>query len=338
MYNNRPHRLICRMIIVALALMFMASMTRAGEIGHFNGGIMNIRDYRLPAPGFYAVAYNYFYSAKKVNDANGNQITSFTINNQTIGVSTDLNAYALVPALMWVTDIKSIGLRYGVFVSQALTNSDLNVDLTSAFGNRSFGTSASFGLGDMFVSPFWVAKSVSDWDFGLSYGFYAPDGRYATAVINIPGLGARTIESSDNIGLGFWTHQFQGIISWALPDKGTAANVALTYELNTKKKDFDLTPGNVFTLNYGISQYLPLTHDQTLLLELGPTGYNSWQVTEDKGSAASATLDNVSALGGQVGLTYVPLKMGFNVLAFFSYAARDRPQGPSFSLNLSKMF
>jgi hypothetical protein len=329
---------MCRAAVAALALTFIAGVALAGEIGHFNGGIMNIRDYRLPEPGFYAVAYNYFYSAKKVNDANGNQITSFTAGGQTIGVSTDLNAYALVPALMWVTDIKSIGLRYGVFVSQAMTNSDLNVDLTSALGNRSFGTSAGFGLGDMFVSPFWIAKSVSDLDFGLSYGFYAPDGRYSTEVINIPGLGARTIESSDNIGLGFWTHQFQGIISWALPEKGTAANVALTYELNTKKKDFDLTPGNVFTLNYGVSQYLPLTHDQTLLLELGPTGYNSWQVTADKGTAASATLDNVSALGGQIGLTYVPLKLGFNVLAFFSYAAQDRPQGPSFSLNLAKMF
>jgi len=338
MYRHRLNRFMCRAAVAALALTFIAGVALAGEIGHFNGGIMNIRDYRLPEPGFYAVAYNYFYSAKKVNDAKGNQITSFTAGGQTIGVSTDLNAYALVPALMWVTEIPSIGLRYGVFVSQAMTNSDLNVDLTSALGNRSFGTSAGFGLGDMFVSPFWIAKSVSDLDFGLSYGFYAPDGRYSTEVINIPGLGARTIESSDNIGLGFWTHQFQGIISWALPEKGTAANVALTYELNTKKKDFDLTPGNVFTLNYGVSQYLPLTHDQTLLLELGPTGYNSWQVTADKGTAASATLDNVSALGGQIGLTYVPLKLGFNVLAFFSYAAQDRPQGPSFSLNLAKMF
>jgi hypothetical protein len=38
------------------------------------------------------------------------------------------------------------------------------------------------------------------------------------------------------------------------------------------------------------------------------------------------------------GLTTNHKKMGFHVLAFFSYAAQDRPQGPSFSLNLSKMF
>jgi hypothetical protein len=40
-------------------------------------------------------------------------------------------------------------------------------------------------------------------------------------------------------------------------------------------------------LSWGISQYLPLKKDQTLLLEAGPAGYSSWQITDDSGSAAA---------------------------------------------------
>jgi hypothetical protein len=45
------------LIVVALTLV---SNTRAGEIGHFNGGVMNIRDYVVPDPGLYTAIYNYF--------------------------------------------------------------------------------------------------------------------------------------------------------------------------------------------------------------------------------------------------------------------------------------
>jgi hypothetical protein len=46
-------------IMAALALALNA---QAGEIGHFNGGVMNIRDYVMPDPGLYTAIYNYFYT------------------------------------------------------------------------------------------------------------------------------------------------------------------------------------------------------------------------------------------------------------------------------------
>ncbi len=39
-------------IMAALTLVLNA---HAGEIGHFNGGVMNIRDYVMPDPGFYTL-------------------------------------------------------------------------------------------------------------------------------------------------------------------------------------------------------------------------------------------------------------------------------------------
>jgi hypothetical protein len=72
-----------------------------------------------------------------------------------------------------------------------------------------------------------------------------------------------------------------------------------------RKDDFDLTPGDVRSLNWGVSQFLPLREDQSLLLELGIAGYGSWQVGNDSGNdaASPALKDEVQAVGFQFGLT-----------------------------------
>jgi hypothetical protein len=47
----------------------------------------------------------------------------------------------------------------------------------------------------------------------------------------------------------------------------------MTYEIHTNKQDVDITPGSNFSLNYGVSQFLPAGPG---LLELGVLGYNQW--------------------------------------------------------------
>ena len=95
----------------------------------------------------------------------------------------------------------------------------------------------------------------------------------------MPIVGDVTVEAADNIGYGFWTHQFQGAATWYhWADRRMAVAGALTYEANGKKEDFDLTPGDIVTLNWGVDQYLPVRSNENLLLDLGIAGYSSWQV------------------------------------------------------------
>jgi hypothetical protein len=114
----------------------------------------------------------------------------------------------------------------------------------------------------------------------------------------------------------------------------------LTYEIHGEKNDFDLTPGDNLTLNWGISQFLPLTKDQKLLLELGPAGYSSWQITDDTGRDArnGDVHDQVHAVGGQLGLAYVPWNAALNFKYFYEFAAEDRFQGQALTLSLSMKF
>lgn len=322
-----------------LALLGVSALSRAGEIGHFNGGVMNIRDYIVPEPGFYGVVYNYFYTTDRINDSNGNKVRSVSIGpGANVGVDANVDMYALAPTLLWVKDIPALGLRYGALVTPLLVDASLNASLNAAArgGNVDGG---SLGAGDLFVQPIMLGKSLAHWDFSLSYGFYAPIGKYDTETIRIPGSGPVTVEAADNLGYGFWTHQFQGAVAWyPMTNRATAVITALTYETNGRKEDYHLTPGDILTLDWGISQFLPLKKDMSLLLEVGPAGYDTWQITEDSGAAASDTRDQVHAVGGQVGMTYVPWFLSVNCHAFYEFASESRFQGTSLGISVAKKF
>ncbi|MGH8546808.1 MAG: transporter, partial [Gammaproteobacteria bacterium] len=133
-------------------------------------------------------------------------------------------------------------------IAPSFADGNLDASLSVARSGRFFqggftrGREADTGLGvgDLFVQPVMLGWSGKHYDVLAAYGFYAPTGE-------------------ENIGLDFWTHQLQLAGTWyPFDDKGTAVMVASTYEIHHEKEDQDLTPGSRFTLNWGISQYLPL--------------------------------------------------------------------------------
>ena len=300
----------------------------------------------MPEPGLYGVLYTYAYTTDRLNDADGNEIDSVTINpgpgpGVTLDVDVDVDAWVLSPTLIWVSPWTVLGAKYGAYISVPFGNTSVGASLAVATGAGRSTDDSQFGLSDVFVQPLWLGWTKEHWDLALGYGFYAPTGVYDTETITLPIVGPVTVEASDNIGYGFWTHQFQGAATWyPWADRRMAVVGALTYEISDEKDDFDLTPGDVLSLNWGVSQYLPLREDQTLLLELGLTGYSSWQVSNDSGAdAANAPVkDEVHAVGVQLGLTNVPLNGTLNFHYFYEFDAQDRFQGQSIGLNFALKF
>jgi hypothetical protein len=340
--NTNPSKLIILTLASAAAL----HTTQAGEIGHFAPGVLNIRDFAPPAPGLYGVLYNYSYLTDQLNDAGGNSVSSVTINpgggpGVTLAVDVDVNVFVTAPTLIWISPWEILGAKYGAYVSLPLGNTSVGASLRTQTGAGRSADESQFALGDIFVQPLWLGWAKEHWDFAFGYGFYAPIGQYDTETVTLPVIGPVTVEAADNVGLGFWTHQLQGAVSWyPWADKRMAVATALTYEIHGEKDGFDLTPGQNLTFNWGISQYLPLKQDQSLLLEIGPAGYSSWQITDDSGSAAAAppVKDEVHAVGGQIGLTHVPWNAALNFHYFYEFAAKDRFQGQSLGLNLAIKF
>jgi hypothetical protein len=331
---------------LAGALAFATTVADAAEIGHFSGGFLNIRDYLVPEPGLYGGVYNYFYTTDRLNDRHGDKINSVTISpgpgrGVTLGVDVNVDMYVLAPSLIYVADVKPLGIKYGALISPTFANASLEAALSTIRGRGGSAESSSFDVGDMLVQPLWLGKTLDHWDFALAYGFYAPTGKYDTQTVMLPRGATVKVESSENIGFGFWTHQIQGAAAWyPWADKRMAIVTALTDEIHQEKDGFDLTPGDGLTFNWGISQYLPLKADHTLLAEAGVAGYDSWQITDDTGSDADdpGVHDEVHAVGGQLGLAYLPWHTALTVHGFYEYAAEDRFQGASVGVSLAKKF
>ena len=344
--RNTPARKPGLWLILSFSLLGTVGPASAGSVDHYNPGVMNIRDYLVPEPGLYAVVYNYFYTSDRLNDANGNQASSVTINpgpgpGVTLNVNPNVDMYALVPTLIWISPWNLGGVKYGAYIAPVFANASIEAEVSSLHGSGRSVSSSTFAPGDLFMQPVWLGYTLTNWDFALAYGFYAPVGRYNTETVTLPIVGPVTTTSPSNIGLGYWTQQFQGAAAWyPWADKRMAVMATLTYQLNSEKQGINLTPGQHLTLNWGISEYLPLTKDEKLLIEVGPAGYDDWQVTDDTGNAArnASVHDQVHGVGGQIGLTYVPWNAALNFHAFHEYSAIDRLQGTAFDLSLAIKF
>jgi hypothetical protein len=335
------------LVSTALALSIVAVGARAAEIGHFNGGFMNIRDYFVPAePGFYAALYNYYYHTERLNNDGGDKIGTLLLKpgpgpGVPVSVSVDVDLYAVSPAVIWEPDVHVLGGRYAALIAPSFANASVEAGLSIGSRIGRDPSNSSFNVGDMFVQPLWLGWSFDHFDVSAAYGFYAAVGKYDVDTRFVPVLGTTLkADDPDNIGYGFWTHQFQSALAWyPFDNKGTAVTGVVTYEHHSDKKDYDLTPGDDITLNWGISQYIPLTGDQHLLLEIGPAGWNGWQVSPDRGADASQpSRDRNFAAGGQIGLTYVPWGLATNFHAFYEYYSRDRFQGTALGLSIAKKF
>jgi hypothetical protein len=333
------------LLAVVLALPGAGGIALAGDSGHYVGGMMDTRDYFVPDPGFYGALYNYFYTSDRYNDANGNKIDSITINpgpgpGVDLNVGVNLDMYVLAPALIWVSPWEILGAKYGAYVAPTFANANIQNAVYSSRGLGGTSSQSTFAAGDLFVQPLWLGWSLPHWDISAGYGFYAPVGKYSTETLTFP-TGSVAVPSSDNIGLGFWTQQIQAAGAWyPMTNKATAVTLVMTYEYNSPQEGTDVKYGQNLWLNWGISQYLPLTKDQKLLLEVGPAGYYEWQISDTEGSLLIPpdARTTVSGIGGQLGVTYVPWNLILNFRGFYEYNAEARVQGASFSINLLKKF
>lgn len=183
-------------------------------------------------------------------------------------------------------------------------------------------------LGDILVQPLWLGWNGKHFAGSFSYGLYMPTGNF-------------DVNAIDNTGMGYWTNQFQAAGAWnPWEHQGTAVTLATTIEISSDKEDKDVRPGDRFTLNYGISQFLPLNKAQTLLAEVGLSGFNQWQVSDDSGLdvAEPDVHDRVFAYGVNLGMAFMKYDATFSLRWMHEYSARDHFQGDYYGLNFAIKF
>ncbi len=244
--------------------------------GHYIPGVANIRDRATPPPGLFVIWYNAIASSDTYIDRNGDEFNSIRLSElyprlPDIDVDVELKSFASIPTVFWASNKRILGgARYLAGASINYINADASI-FTERGGiiidtvyTKEF-SSRNSGLSDLFIVPVGLSWSREKYEFTFMYGIYTPTGRYKTGAEN-------------TLGLGFTTHQFQGFnYFYPKTDKSTAFMLGLTFEVNSAIKDADVKPGNRFSLDWGISQYL------SPRFEINVRGGNNWQIADDSG-------------------------------------------------------
>ena len=164
----------------------------------------------------------------------------------------------------------------------------------------------------MVIVPFALGWSFNNKiDLSFYYTVYLPTGRYETG-------------ASDNVGRGYWTHQFQLPAYFYFMEKATALFVMPTFETNGKVKDSDVRAGNRLTIEYGVSQYL------TSWLELEILNGHNWQVGNDKGEdvwwkdTPLYAKDQTSAISFGVGVWTLKSRLNIRLKYAMDYGTKQR--------------
>lgn len=288
--------------LVAGAALAVAGLTQAGSFsGHYPAGVEGIKGGSLPPPGLYLRDYNLFYTTDEFPDIGPPGFDAFV--------------YVQAPRLVWITDHKILGGFYGMDALFPFYFAGLDADVPGPFPDN------TFGLGDIFVEPVTLSWHGKQYDLGFGYGFWTPNGDY-----NDDGL-----HPSRLLGQGFWSHMFTLGGTW-YPDAAKAWSLSLLsrYEIHGDHPDLDLTVGDTYTLEWGLSRALAPG------VEAGIAGYYQKQVTGDSGSDSRGIMDHVFGVGPEIS-AFLP-KFGVFASARWIHEveARERPEGDTVTITITK--
>ena len=316
--------------VLAAPLATAAQVVSPLQAGHYSPAIKNIRDMANPPSGFFVLWYNAYTFSDQYIDKNGKAFHSIKLDElypsfPRINVDVDVKGLTTIPAVFWASRFKILGgAKYMAGVSPSYFSIDASI-ITERGGILQDTTvvrvvsGKNSGFTDMFFAPVGLSWGFTHFDATFLYGFYAPTGTYSSG-------------ASDNVGLGFWTHQFQGYgYYYPFTDKSSAVMAGLTYEMNGKIKDADVTPGNRVSLEWGLAQYL------SSRFEVGVQGGHNWQVSEDAGEKVywdKSAYDQKSTLAFNAAYWLWEKRLMVNAKYAFDFGIRQRMQNQAILFNV----
>lgn len=291
--------------LLIAGLLALPSLTQAQPTAHYVPGSEGIKAATLPPPGLWLRDYNSFYYADHVNDAQGNKIGA---------ADAKAFVYANVPRLLWITDAKVLDGYLGVDALLPLAYTEIKANTPGGpFHDQ------TFGISDLFFEGTW-SWHLKQWDMALGAGAWAPTGDFS-------------MNNPTRAGKGYWTEMLTAGATWYPDDaKRWALSVLNRYEFNEKQEETDISPGQAYTVEGGISYGITKT------LDLGAIGYYQQQVTTDRGANATGERDRVAGIGPEASVFFPNIMLGVSLRYAYEFLAESRLQGHTFTLTLTKRF
>ena len=306
-----------------LACLFLAcALLPAQQKGQWVPGGYGLNAGAIPDPGITYANLALNYSASQLNDSNGNRILRNVTGTYSFWVDENI--------IYYVPNHRFLGGYFMPFIAVNIANGSLVAEIS---GTNLGASGGGAGLADTYVQPLNIGwhfgKRV---DFIAGYSFFAPTGRY-------------TAGASNNVGSGYWGNDItSGTTFYITKNKASSASLFTDWEIHGQRKVAsipagqvsNITPGQTFTMEWGLGQVLPLKKDFRRLLQLGLVGFDQWQVSSNGGTyllngspvpAPSIPYYSVHAIGFQSNFILPKKNLTLFLKYYDEYRALARVEG-----------
>ena len=298
-----------RLGLTVLALLLSAVASPAGVNGEYVNGVEGLKAASLPPfPGWYYRMYNAYYHAGKLATPLG----------QSAPVGFDVDVFASVHRLIWLSDFEILGGQYGADIAVPLINTDLQITGAGVAGS-------DFGIGDVYVEPLLLTWHGPRYDTAVAMATYVPIGDFSATNPASPGK-------------DMWTFMpTVGGTYYLTPERDWAISALARYEWHTQMATAKITPGNDFHFEWGISHTIP---HKKAIWDIGLAGYADWQTTADSGAIpwAATDRDRVFAMGPEVDMFIPDREFQVQARLLWEFGARDRSEGWLANITTTFMF
>jgi hypothetical protein len=293
-------------LVLTLLFLVRAGSSFGQQKPQWMPGQMGLNAGILPSPGFTYANITIDYNSSTFNGSNG----------VAIPVTGSYNVWAVENVFYYVPNVKVLGGNLGFMgiLTPATGSLDADVETQNPGIPNLSATGGGGGLADLYLQPFtlgWHEKRV---DFQVAEGLMLPTGRYSAGATN-------------NVGTGYFgNHLETGTTYYITKNRATSANLFTDWEVHGSRQgtyNTSKTPGQAFTIEWGLGQVLPLKKDFSKLLQLGLVGYDQWQITDNGGTvpigstgltipASSLPHYSVYAIGAQTNYILPAKNLSFN--------------------------
>ncbi len=196
----------------------------------------------------------------------------------------DMFVYVNALKLIYLTDLKILGANWGVDSIVPFMYKNFSGDL---------GSAGQFGFGDIYLCPLLLSWHLKQFDFSAAYGVWVPSGNFDASTPLRAWTAPATAICRTCSPLGVVWH----------PDAEKTWSLSLLnrYEVSTEQDHTQITPGNAYSLEWGVSKTVVKDVD------VGLVGYWQQEITEDSGPHAAQALSHVVGVGPEISVMWEKL-------------------------------
>ncbi|MEW6338503.1 MAG: transporter [Acidobacteriota bacterium] len=308
---------LVRTLAVGAGAFLLPVALLAGEQGHYLPNSWSPRDLISAPAGLLVVApYASFYDADRARTGSGEKVDAST------GIDVGASSWAFTPVLVYAPSAKPFGAEWTVTVVPAFGEAGANARLTAFGYDITLFDNNNRGVGDLYVVPANLTWHLGPtWALSAQYSFWAPVGEYDAG-------------RADNVGLGYWSHDFRGTVSYfPLGNPGLLLSASVVHEINGRKEGFDLRPAPHTTAELGAS----IAFSERLMC--GVMAGAIWETGDATGEdAAEDGRDRMVNVSVEATYWFVPGKLGTMARVTREFEARDRFEGTLLTVGLNYLF